>query len=165
MTTYKPSNYVLKEYLKTNYTFLYKPKCKYEVPMTMKIYFTLTMMLIGSMSLAQMPLSSALDTHQEKIVLDLLNETCADSWCEGEYNIAFNAVRTAPDSYLIDYTAADNDDRTSAQRLYSCEVKNKALIEKIILNDGRSTNDGSEAEIFEIIDHCLSRDLAPKPAN
>ena len=108
---------------------------------------------ILSLALA-MPAHAFLTETESEQVINALNDTCADNWCEGAYDIHFAAIRCSRHNRgcLLYMRVTDSYDEKAAPKNYSCllEPLNSATE---ILNP---TMVGLTVDFTSIVTKCIS---------
>lgn len=69
-----------------------------------------------------MPAQAFLTPDESQQVLNTLNETCGDNWCEGVYDIQFTAIRCSRHNRgcLLTLRVADSYEEKAIPKNYSC---------------------------------------------
>jgi hypothetical protein len=87
-------------------------------------------------------------------IIETIDNTCADSWCEGDYNFEFvDFVCNKPESTcdLSFYFINTDNDMEKKSQLQICHFSNITKIEQILDNEKTITD-----HFYEELDSCIS---------
>ncbi len=92
--------------------------------------------------------------NQRQQIVKVIDNVCADSWCEGDFNyefIDFQCSRINNSCDLIFYFINTDNDNEIKSKLQYCHFFNILKIEQV-LEGGHSLND----HFYEALDACIS---------
>jgi hypothetical protein len=92
--------------------------------------------------------------NQRQLILETIDNTCADSWCEGDYNfefVDFSCSRTNNICDLNFYFINNDNDLEIKSKLQFCHFANIIKIEQIIDKSQELNN-----LFYEALDACIS---------
>ena len=143
----------------------------YELLVQLKVYYKKQIMFsklifatffLSNFANASSP-SMALSEQQEKNIVDRLNDVCADSWCEGPFNILFTSLKYDKDSGQEFYSVRLNAENTYASthtvKNVDCRIDDVELIQNIVKTTDQKTLRASETRLYNLVDECLAKNL------
>lgn len=109
-----------------------------------------------------------LNSEKEKLIVNILNDACVDSWCEGAVEINFKSVKydMSSASYIIDAVTVQDDQNLLAHNpiSFKCSIEDRSVVYQIInstnLYDSKTST--AEAKLYQIVDKCVDQVLIPK---
>lgn len=107
--------------------------------------------------------SLELNETQAHFIINDLNNICGDTWCEGEYDLNFQAIYLKSgaegDVYVLEFLARNTYEPNAEVISVKCEISDLALIQKIAqLNQLTITHD-LQYELYRQVDICINEHL------
>ena len=135
--------------------------------MQTKYFLFLSAFLFLSSSFSQ-SLTSALSPKNEALILDILNDACVDSWCEGAVTIEFQKTEydeTTNSFSVLGSTVQDSENIYATNSIsFKCSNVEGSLIQTLInskdLYDTRATE--AKERLFSQIDNCVDQEVTAK---
>lgn len=135
--------------------------------MQTKGFVFLSVWLFFSSSFAQ-SLTFALSPKNENLVLDILNDACADSWCEGAVSLDFQKVEydeTTNSFNILGTTVQDSENIYAINSIsFKCSHIEESIIHTLTsskdLFDSRTTK--ATEKLFSLIDKCVDQEVTSK---
>lgn len=126
--------------------------------------------MISKLIIATFLLSSAanatvlvLSEQQEKSIVDRLNDVCADSWCEGPFNILFTSVSFeksgTKEFYSVRLNAEDTYSKNHISKNVVCQIEDVDLIQDIVKTPNNQVS-ASETKFYTLVDECIAKNLS-----
>jgi hypothetical protein len=118
------------------------------------VFYLLIVLVLASVITFPIYSTELITKDQRQLVLEIIDNTCADSWCEGDFNFEFlefscNRINTLCD--LKFYFINTDNDREIKSQIQLCHFDNITKLEQILDNNQR-LNDN----FYELLDTCIS---------
>lgn len=133
------------------------------------VFFLVLLVLFITHSAFAKKVNAAFNHHDQKVILDYLNDACADAWCEGPVQISFKSVvfDVRTNSYIIfAKTIKEQGEDTSPEPIsFNCVVKEASIIDQLKSSiDDQFTPESSKAreKLFTVISTCIDEKVLSK---
>ncbi len=109
-----------------------------------------------------------LKAEKEELIVDILNDACADSWCEGPVEIKFETVNydSGSGTYVIGASTVRDEKNIFAKkaREFKCVVKDSSIIKVIVNSTDLYDAKTSEAQekLLALVDRCVDQQVTTK---
>lgn len=115
----------------------------------------LTMAVLSSSTLFANSSTELFTVHQRKEVLRAIDNICADSWCEGDYNFNFKDLNcnklTKSCELNFNFISTDDNNVEKYSALQTCQFKNITKFDQL-MDSKFSLND----EFYDLVNNCIS---------
>ena len=111
-----------------------------------------------------------LTSAQQKLVLNLLNDHCGDSWCEGEYDLDFQKITCSFSAKTCTFTVKITDpgtqDSTADDKIYfrACKMTKLDKFDSLVETSGNGFQDLTDG-FYDKADACEGKLEGSLPNN
>ncbi len=112
-----------------------------------------------------------LNVEDEKLIVDILNDICGDTWCEGPVEIDFKSVNynDSRAGYVIRVSTLKDASNDLAQSVinFECTINDSSVIENLTSSKDLFDDKSVEArtKLMQQIDLCIDQKLMPQLKN
>jgi hypothetical protein len=111
--------------------------------------------ILGALFFTYVSLPAEFFTKEERdLIINVIDNTCADSWCEGDYEYEFTKITCSKISYSCDLSfhfLFDQGDSFLRSEIKTCRIYNIKNINHVIDQNQRLV-----ITFYEQLDKCLS---------